>query len=83
VNSLDDGAFRRLDTQGYDLEVIRGTSQSLPFIVAIQTELPVVPAYQCMPDYVTALAHLRDIGYTPTGFFSVVGHRTTGRSHRV
>ena len=72
--------FLKLDTQGYDLEVVRGATQSLASIVAMQSEISIFPLYEGMPDYATALTRLREVGYLPTGFFSVVGHRTTSRT---
>lgn len=69
----------KMDTQGYDLRVMDGAARALPLIVAIQSELSVVPLYSDMPDYVEALIYFRKLGFSPTGFFSVVGHRTTGR----
>jgi len=70
----------KMDTQGYDLRVMEGAVEVLPFIRAIQTELSVVPLYRDMPDYVEALSYFRKLGFAPTGFFGVTGHLRTGRT---
>lgn len=72
--------FLKMDTQGYDVEVINGAMESLGSILALQTELSVIPLYERMPNYVAALAHFHALGFTPTGFFNVVGHRLTRRT---
>jgi FkbM family methyltransferase len=53
----------KLDTQGWDLEVLRGAAQTLPSIGGLQIELSVLPIYQGMPDYLTVLAELRLLGF--------------------
>lgn len=71
--------FLKLDTQGYDLQAMEGARGFLSSILGLQSELSVVPLYQGMPDYVQALGYYRDLGFRPTGFYSVVGHRRTRR----
>lgn len=61
--------YLKLDTQGFDLEVIKGSRASLPSIRALQTETSVVPIYAGMPDYVTAIKTLNDLGFVLSGVF--------------
>ena len=56
--------FLKMDTQGYDLEVIRGATACLDGIVAIQSEVSVQPLYEGMTHYTDALAHYESLGYT-------------------
>lgn len=56
----------KLDTQGWDLEVLRGASGCLDRIVAIQTELSVVPLYDSMPTWLDVVTFLHRLGYEPT-----------------
>lgn len=63
--------FLKMDTQGYDLEVLAGARQSLAQVVGLQSELSVVPLYEGMPDCVASLAALRELGFQPTGFYPV------------
>jgi FkbM family methyltransferase len=63
--------FLKTDTQGWDLEVIRGAENVLHHIVALQTEMSVEPFYEGAPTYVEALQVLRGYGFVESGFFPV------------
>lgn len=63
--------FLKMDTQGYDLEVFKGASNSLSRIVALQSELSVQAIYDGMPGYLDALAVYSDNGYLPSGLYPV------------
>ncbi len=76
----DPRVFIKLDTQGYDLEVMGGALASLERIHGVQSEISVIPLYREMPTYVQSLAFFYSLGFTPTGFFTVTGHRQTGRT---
>jgi FkbM family methyltransferase len=70
--------FLKLDTQGYDLEVVAGANDSLRHVFGVQTELSVIPVYQGMPDYVEALPIFRSLGFELTGVFPVCHDQKTG-----
>lgn len=59
----------KLDTQGWDLEVLAGAEASLPRVTAIQSEVAIRPLYEGAPDYVESLTWLRDHGFVPAGLF--------------
>jgi FkbM family methyltransferase len=61
----------KLDTQGFDLEVLAGASGVLDRVVAIQSELSLVPIYEGAPTYLEALAAFREAGFAVTGFYPV------------
>ena len=61
--------FLKLDTQGYDLRVVRGAEHSLRHVVGLQSELSVVPLYEGMEDYLEALQRYRRLGFGLTGIF--------------
>src|SRR5262249_62038297 len=63
--------YLKLDTQGYDLEVIKGASRSLADIRALQTEASVRPIYQDMPSYQTSIDVLTESGFDISGMFPV------------
>ena len=63
--------YLKLDTQGYDLEVLRGGLQSLPRICALQTEASVIGIYEGMPGYLDAIRFLGEHAFDVTGFFPV------------
>jgi FkbM family methyltransferase len=63
--------YLKMDTQGYDLEVIKGAERSLPEIAAVQTELSCQAIYKGMPGYVEMLATLDKRGFQLSGLFPV------------
>jgi FkbM family methyltransferase len=65
-------AYLKLDTQGWDLEVLAGAAGCLPQILALQSELSVQPLYEGTPGYLAALTELHALGYELTGLFPVV-----------
>ena len=63
--------FLKLDTQGYDMNVIEGAQSCLDRILALQTELSVKAVYQGAMGMGEALARLNDLGFELTGIFPV------------
>jgi FkbM family methyltransferase len=67
----DPRVYLKVDTQGYDLKVLSGTAGVLPKILALQTELSVLPVYQDSPDFLAAMTYLTQLGYEITGLFPI------------
>jgi len=63
--------YLKLDTQGYDQEVIAGARHSLPRVAALQTEVAVAHIYEGAPRLADAVGRLQGLGFSPTGFFPV------------
>lgn len=61
--------YLKLDTQGFDLEVLRGAVTSISRFKALQTEASVVPIYKGMPDFVTTIHTCRSLGFELSGMF--------------
>ena len=61
--------FLKLDTQGYDLEVLKGALSVLGVVKAVQIEVSVTPIYKGMPHYTTAISTLEDLGFELSGIF--------------
>lgn len=70
-HSTMNNPYLKLDTQGFDLEVIRGASATLPEIRALQTELSVRPLYEQAPSYREMLDALTERGFDITAMFPV------------
>jgi FkbM family methyltransferase len=64
--------YLKLDTQGFDLEVVRGASATLPSVRALQTELSMRPLYMHAPSYRESLDVLTKHGFAVTAMFPVV-----------
>lgn len=55
--------FLKMDTQGYDLEVFKGSSGCIGTIHGLQSELSVQPLYKNMPHYLEALQTYEAAGF--------------------
>ena len=63
--------YLKLDTQGWDLDVLRGTAGRLERVLALQTEVALKPVYSGAPSYRESLAALEDLGFEISGLFPV------------
>ena len=63
--------YLKLDTQGFDQEVLRGAAASLPQVRALQTEASIMPLYQGMPDHRAVTSHLNTLGFELSAMFAV------------
>ena len=63
--------YLKLDTQGYDLEVVRGAGGVLDKFMGAQTEVSFRPIYQGMPGYVETLREFETRGFTVVDFMPV------------
>ena len=63
--------FLKLDTQGYDLEVLRGATATLSRVVALQSEISFVPIYAGMPSWRESIQRIGELGFAVTGIFAV------------
>jgi FkbM family methyltransferase len=63
--------FLKMDTQGYDLEVFKGLGNKLPHVVAIQSEVSVIPIYEGMPHWSEAISVFESAGFGVAGLFPV------------
>lgn len=59
--------FLKLDTQGHDLEVVKGGAASIARFVGLQSELAPSQLYAGAPDYHTALLYYRELGFRLSG----------------
>jgi len=67
--------YLKMDTQGYDLNVLRGVAGNIHRILGLQSELSLKPIYSGMPDYLQVLFEAARLGFEVTGFFPVVRDR--------
>jgi FkbM family methyltransferase len=65
------GVYLKLDTQGFDLEVINGAGRSINGIRGLQTEASIRPIYHGMPTYGETLQKLNELGFALSGMFPV------------
>lgn len=70
-SSMRGRLYLKLDTQGYDLTVLRGATHSLSRVMALQTELSVKPVYRGMPGYRQMIDELEGLGFELSSMFPV------------
>ena len=64
-------AFLKMDTQGYDLDVLFGADGLLDQIQAVQTELSFLPIYDAMPSFEHVLRELAARGFAISGMYPI------------
>lgn len=65
-------AYLKMDTQGYDAQVIAGARRSLDrHILALQTEIAAQPLYDGLAPFPDNLQPFLGLGFEPTGMFAV------------
>ena len=67
----DPRVFLKMDTQGWDREVVRGAGRTLPRLAGLQSEVSVLPLYEGMTDYLEAIHELQGLGFELTGIYPV------------
>jgi FkbM family methyltransferase len=67
----DPRIYLKMDTQGFDLQVLEGATGMLPLILALQSEIAVRPIYTGMPDYLTSLSKLNELDFSITSLIPV------------
>lgn len=63
--------YLKLDTQGYDFKVLKGSKKILPHIKALQSEMSIIPIYQEMPGYKEVTDFLTDNNFAHSGMYPV------------
>jgi FkbM family methyltransferase len=72
--------FLKIDTQGYELEVLKGATGLLARTAALQLELSLVPLYAQAPSFVDMVAHMASRNYELFGLVPGFRDPTTGRA---
>ena len=63
--------YLKMDTQGYDLEVFKGLGAMSNKILALQSEVSVVPIYQGMPHLTASISFFEQAGFDIAGMYPV------------
>lgn len=66
-----DRPYLKIDTQGSDIEVLRGAGDSLPAVKALQTEASVIGIHRGMPQDIDTIRYLDERGFDITGLYPV------------
>jgi FkbM family methyltransferase len=63
--------YLKMDTQGYDLEVFMGLGEMDKQVLALQSEMSVVPIYQGMPHLTASISFFEQAGFGIAGMYPV------------
>ena len=63
--------FLKLDTQGWDLEVLKGAHEVLERLVGLQLEASLTPLYESVPTFAQTVEYVAGLGFDLTGVFPV------------
>ena len=63
--------FLKSDTQGYDVQVVKGTRGVLSSVLALQVEVAFQPLYESMTPATDVITTLTNEGFDVTGFFPI------------
>jgi len=72
--SPEDRVFLKIDTQGFEKEVLEGACNSLPRIAGLQLELSLAPLYEGQSAIEEIIAYLRYRGFSPVWFIHGFHH---------
>ena len=71
IETRDISTAVKLDTQGFDLEVVAGAPLTMQQARCVQSEVSVVALYAGMPDMASSFATFNDLGLNLAGLFVV------------
>jgi len=63
--------FLKLDTQGYDLHVFRGLGSRVVDVVALLSEVSLIPIYEGMPHWTASITEYEASGFGVVGLYPV------------
>jgi FkbM family methyltransferase len=63
--------YLKMDTQGYDMEVLRGAERTIKSVLALQTEMTFLPLYRGAVPFEQASRELHAKGFDISGMFPV------------
>jgi len=69
----------KIDTQGFELQVLQGARELLEKIKGLQIELSLVPLYEGETLYLDMIRKINELGFDLHGLFSTFTDITTGR----
>ena len=72
--------YLKVDTQGFEAEVLRGAGDVLDRFVAVQAELALIPLYENQPDWLEIVTWMRGRGFGVATMVCNAAERRKGRA---
>jgi hypothetical protein len=73
----------KVDTQGYELGVLRGAARALDDVVLVEAELSLLPTYEAGPMFEDVVAFLAEHHFSPIASEGVLDDLATGEMLQV
>jgi len=83
VEKLDKNIFLKIDTQGYELEVLKGSEKTLKLITALIVEVSLVKLYEKQPLWLDIVNFLKERNFIVWSIDRVMGDISTGESYQL
>ncbi len=71
--------FLKIDTQGYESQVLAGATQLIPLLKGLQLEISLLPLYEGSGAFIDIVRSIIDSGFEFYGFFDAFSDQRTGR----
>jgi hypothetical protein len=81
--SPEDRVWLKIDTQGYEAEVLKGASRLMPRVRALECELSLVPLYDGQPLIDEMITMIYQMGFRMVGVAPVFFQPETGDTLQV
>jgi FkbM family methyltransferase len=75
--------YIKVDTQGYEMEVLKGATGLWPHAAALQLELSLVPLYEQAPTFLEMIAFMESMGFELFGIVPEFRDKQSGRMLQV
>jgi FkbM family methyltransferase len=72
--------FVKIDTQGYEMQVLQGAANTLAQVVGLQLEVSLIPLYEGQVLMPQLLAYVADLGFELWGMTTAFADRRSGRT---
>jgi len=55
--------YLKIDTQGYERQVLDGAKKAIPYLAGMQLELSMAPLYEKQPDFIETIEWIQEMGF--------------------
>jgi FkbM family methyltransferase len=83
IKKLDKNIFLKIDTQGYELEVLKGAERTLELITALVVEVSLVKLYENQPHWLDIVNFLKERNFVIWSVDRVMGDVKTGETYQL
>jgi len=83
IKKLKKNIFLKIDTQGYELEVLKGATKTLKLITALVVEVSLVKLYQRQPLWLDIINFLKKKNFVVWAVDRVMGDKITGETYQL